>query len=88
MYNGGMDRMTTVRAKVEEHCGLFCVSSDDVSGLYLAGDDEQRILDSVTPAINYLFKANRGLDVEVRPGGRPRGMNSWPRMLAYNVHRP
>ncbi len=58
---------TVIKLEMEQREGLFYVSSADVPGLHLAGYDMRKVLADVVPAIKYLFKMNRGLDVEVRP---------------------
>jgi hypothetical protein len=55
----------TVRIKIEERERCVYVSSDDVPGLWLWGKDQNRVFNSITPAIKALYKHNRGIDVEV-----------------------
>lgn len=43
------------------------VSSPDVPGLYLSGADRNAVFAEVGPAIQVLFKANHGIDVEWHP---------------------
>lgn len=43
------------------------VSSPDVPGLYLSGGDREAVFADVGPAIQMLFKANHGIDIEWHP---------------------
>jgi len=45
----------------------YWVTSEDVPGLFLAGSDLAQLYKDIAPAIQTLFKSNRGIDVEVRP---------------------
>lgn len=56
---------------IENRAGYIYVSSKDVPGLHLWGDDAQKVCKKIIPAIKMLFRLNRGLDVEVVPAASP-----------------
>lgn len=64
------EQSITVRIEIEQRDGHIYISSRDVPGLYLWGDDPEEIVKSVIPAIKSLFRYNKGLEVDVSPGGR------------------
>lgn len=63
--------ISVIEIKIEVFEGAsgkqYCISSDDVPGLFLAGPDIGILSRDIIPAIQTLFKRNRGIDVEVRP---------------------
>ena len=60
-----MQPFEIVRIKISKRDGRFYISSDDVPGLWLWGNDLARLLKNIAPAIQYLYKYNRGIEVEV-----------------------
>jgi predicted RNase H-like HicB family nuclease len=64
--------IAVIELTVEQRAGYTYVSSKDVPGLHLWGDDEEKVFRNIAPAIKILFKRNRGLDVEVVPASDPK----------------
>jgi hypothetical protein len=58
--------LETVKLRVENRQGTLYVSSTDVPGLYLWGDDPEDVFGAVIPTIEALYKHNRDLTVEAR----------------------
>lgn len=59
------DQYETVQVKIAYRGRRYYVSSDDLPGLWLWGDDLDELLGDVGPTITDLYKYNRGVDVEV-----------------------
>jgi len=63
---GRAQPIEVVRIRIEKRAGSIYVSSADVPGLWLWGKDPERVFKNIAPAIQTLYKYNRGMDVEVR----------------------
>lgn len=55
-----------VRIKIFFKSGRFYATSEDVEGLWLWHKDAGQLLEMIGPSIKFLYKHNRGIDVEVR----------------------
>ena len=62
-----MGTATILSIRAEWRDGTLYLSSDDVPGLFLSGDDQEAVMHDLIPAIKALFKMNRGVDVDVYP---------------------
>lgn len=56
----------------------FYASSQDVPGLTVCGDTREQACESAVAAMKYLFKRNRGVDVEIMPAAEDFGSFSDP----------
>lgn len=63
--------LAVIELRIENRSGYIYVSSEDVPGLHLWGDDAKKVCQKIIPAIKLLFRLNRGLDVEVVPAASP-----------------
>lgn len=63
--------LTVIELVIENRAGYIYISSVDVPGLHIWGDDPKKLCKKIVPAIKLLFKLNRGLDVEVLPASKP-----------------
>lgn len=61
-----MPPIETIRIKIENRDGCLYISSDDVPGLWLWGNDPEIVMRNIAPAIKTLYRDNRGLEIEVR----------------------
>ena len=64
--------LETVRIKIEHRVGGVYISSTDVPGLWLWGEDVEQVFKNIIPAIRVLYKYNRNLDVEVKEAPIPK----------------
>ena len=71
--------IAVIELNIENRGGYVYVSSEDVPGLHLWGDDIQKVCQKIIPAIKLLFRLNRGLDIEVMPASSP---NEFPALIA------
>ena len=62
----------SVEVRRNEH-GWYIAESEDLPGLYIAGDDRSAVIGDVDSAIRALFAA-KGESVEIRPAEPPRAI--------------
>lgn len=61
-----MEKIGIVRIMIEEkqdHC--YCISSKDMPGLHLAGENVEKLLHDIPGSIELLFELNHGMKVRV-----------------------
>lgn len=68
--------MARVRLSVENREGILYISSKDVPGLWLWGNNPEELFSNVIPTIEELYKYNKGLIVRVEEA-RPSGLARW-----------
>ena len=56
----------TVKIKILFREGRFYISSEQIPGLWLWGKDLNTLFENLNPAIQALYKHNRGFEVDVR----------------------
>ena len=54
-----------IQIKINQRGGRFYLSSDDIQGLWLWGENLEQLKDDLIPTINYLRKTNEGIDLEI-----------------------
>ena len=59
------NRYETVHVKISYRGHRYYVSSNDLPGLWLWGENLDELLDDIGPTIQDLYKYNRGIDVDV-----------------------
>ena len=62
--------LTTVIVRIEQAGGMYVASSGDLPGLQLASRFQADVEADIPSAIAYLYKANAGIDVQVRRSTR------------------
>jgi predicted RNase H-like HicB family nuclease len=77
----------TVRIKISCRDGTFYASSDDVEGLWLWGKSPAQLFETIGPAIQTLYKHNRGVEVVVKESFRVK-ISRWLLVRAYRASRP
>ena len=56
-----------IHVQIVPNAGSFFASSNDLPGLHVAASSEEKLCDRVIQAIKFLFKTNRGMEVDVVP---------------------
>lgn len=69
MTNG--TSVTTVLVSVVPHGNYLIANSRDIPGLHVWGESEEQLCERVVHAIKTLYKANKGIDVQVFPRSDP-----------------
>ena len=64
--------IAVIQVNIEEQAGYYYVTSNDIPGLHLWGEDRDRLCNIIIPAIKILYKKNRNLDVEVKMAADPQ----------------
>ena len=58
--------LATVLVDIDQQGDLFVAASDDLPGLHLAARSQADVEADIPNAIAFLYKANAGIDVQVR----------------------
>jgi len=62
---------TLIQIKIQQENGFYYITSDDVPGLHLWGDNIEVLFSDIIPAIKALYKHNKGIEVELFPAEDP-----------------
>jgi len=66
-----MQDSVTIHVSFSQHDGGYMATSKNCRGLFVSHSTISKVLESVPRAIKLLFKAERGLDVEVKEATKP-----------------
>lgn len=61
------ETVALLRIKIRQEGEHYYAASDDLPGLHVGGFSAEQACESALRAVRVLFKANRGLDVDVFP---------------------
>lgn len=91
MATASEDIINTIKLNVKfRDNGSVFISSDDMEGLWLWGDDPEKVFQHIVPTIKALYKANQHMEVDVKPirqspEGRLSDIQSEPRL--FEIYR-
>lgn len=68
--------LTVINVAVKPRGGLLYASSEDLFGLNIAAKNEEELTTRLITAVKWLFKQNKGMDVEVMVPSQPNDFSA------------